>query len=922
MRSALFSCFARVVPAASPHGRVGRWTAAYLLLMLNGSAAADPIACESLALVDAITAANAMGGGTIELASPCTYSFTSANNFWYGPNALPPITSAIVIEGHGAVLEANPIGATTPTTADAFRFFYVSGGLQLPSGALTLRQLTIRGGYAKGGDAGFGGAAAGLGGAIFNQGALNLDAVTLHANTAQGGNFNFQGYAGAGMGEDAVGYQGAGFGGELGGSYGGLGGLGASGGGGGGGGFIQGANGNNGDALNNVQGGIGGGLGALATPGTSGDGGRGGNYGNAAGGAGGGGVGGGGGGGAANPNGNGGAFGQGGRGGTGSGGSGGFGGGGGAAGGGFGFTGGAGGFGAGGGGSFGGVGGQGGFGGGAGSAVSAWGGAGAGMGGAIFNHRGSVTLVNVTLSANQARGGSVYDDQVGTPSRPGSGLGGAIFNLNGSLALDFCTLAGNSVAGSNAASESSGPGNGSALYSLASGNKIEDGSASFASVSLSNSIVYGNSGAMHALVAHRRSGASLNDSGVQYVGANIVSAHVELNGASSSGPQPLVADPNLGSLADNGGLTPTHLPALGSPAIDAATALADSPDTDQRGYLRLFGAAPDLGAVEVGSQAASAPLITSPTLPDGQFGQSYSFSIQTSGAPAPTFSLASGALPPGLSLDANTGVVSGIPTQVGPPGSFSGSISASNGVGSPAMQAFAMGIAAALPSAPSITLAVPSDGGLSLTFDAPAQSGGVPILHYLAACSPGTHSGTATQSPITVAGLTNGQIYSCAVRAVNVAGEGSVSTSVRVIPTATLTTDVLITKTNGADFVSGGEPTIYVIQVRNPGPAGVAGVRVQDLLSSDFAEAEWTCTGIHGGQCVPGGIGSIDTLVDLPPTSEVSFVLTARVQSLPENAVTNTATITVPAPVSDTNLSNNSVTDGPDVRGLFRHGME
>lgn len=59
----------------------------------------------------------------------------------------------------------------------------------------------------------------------------------------------------------------------------------------------------------------------------------------------------------------------------------------------------------------------------------------------------------------------------------------------------------------------------------------------------------------------------------------------------------------LGPLADNGGPTLTHLPGLGSPAIDAIPAgtagLCDRTlATDQRGAVRPQGTACDIGSVE------------------------------------------------------------------------------------------------------------------------------------------------------------------------------------------------------------------------------------------------------------------------------------------------------------------------------------
>src|SRR5207244_583818 len=103
-------------------------------------------------------------------------------NFWYGPNGLPAISSQITIEGNGATIARDP-------TAPKFRFFYVSGNLSgLAGGTLTLRNVTLRGGVAQGGN-GYhgGGGGSGMGGAIFNQGTLTLIGDTLTANTAQGG---------------------------------------------------------------------------------------------------------------------------------------------------------------------------------------------------------------------------------------------------------------------------------------------------------------------------------------------------------------------------------------------------------------------------------------------------------------------------------------------------------------------------------------------------------------------------------------------------------------------------------------------------------------------------------------------------------------------------------------------------------------
>ena len=126
------------------------------------------------------------------------------NNHWYGPNALPPIAASIVINGNGATLQRSP-------AAPPFRLFYIAGTLHGLTGSLALRELTIRGGLALDGDSAFGGAGAGMGGAIFNQGSLTLRQMALLDNLARGGSGGANTHGG-GIGQAAQGFNGGGFG--------------------------------------------------------------------------------------------------------------------------------------------------------------------------------------------------------------------------------------------------------------------------------------------------------------------------------------------------------------------------------------------------------------------------------------------------------------------------------------------------------------------------------------------------------------------------------------------------------------------------------------------------------------------------------------------------------------------------------------
>lgn len=73
----------------------------------------------------------------------------------------------------------------------------------------------------------------------------------------------------------------------------------------------------------------------------------------------------------------------------------------------------------------------------------------------------------------------------------------------------------------------------------------------------------------------------------------------------------------------------------------------------------------------------TAPLFTASTPPGGTVSTAYSYTFTASGSPAPTFAVASGSLPAGLTLDSATGVLSGTPTTAG---TSTFTVTASNGV--------------------------------------------------------------------------------------------------------------------------------------------------------------------------------------------------------------------------------------------------
>ncbi len=137
-----------------------------------------------------------------------------------------------------------------------------------------------------------------------------------------------------------------------------------------------------------------------------------------------------------------------------------------------------------------------------------------------------------------------------------------------------------------------------------------------------------------------------------------------------------------------------------------------------------------------------------------------------------------------------------------------------------------------VPGAPTISSAAVGNGQATITFVAPANTGGAIIISYTVTCGSFVSSGPS--SPITVTGLSNGTTYSCMVAAVNSAGTGAQSAAIAVTPAASSNTSVTLTSNAGvagygaaivlSASVTGNAPTGTVSFGVNTGLPGVVGL--------------------------------------------------------------------------------------------------
>ncbi|WP_025694358.1 cadherin-like beta sandwich domain-containing protein [Paenibacillus durus] len=88
-----------------------------------------------------------------------------------------------------------------------------------------------------------------------------------------------------------------------------------------------------------------------------------------------------------------------------------------------------------------------------------------------------------------------------------------------------------------------------------------------------------------------------------------------------------------------------------------------------------------------------------------------------------------------------------------------------------------------VPAAPTDVNAVAGNGQATVSFTAPSDNGGSPIIGYEVTALPGNIIAEGTSSPITVTGLSNGTAYTFTVKAVNSAGKSAGSAvSNEIIP--------------------------------------------------------------------------------------------------------------------------------------------
>ncbi|WP_458127448.1 Ig-like domain-containing protein [Shewanella algae] len=214
-----------------------------------------------------------------------------------------------------------------------------------------------------------------------------------------------------------------------------------------------------------------------------------------------------------------------------------------------------------------------------------------------------------------------------------------------------------------------------------------------------------------------------------------------------------------------------------------------------------------------------------------------------------------------------------------------------------------------VPGAPIIGTASALDGQAVVNFSAPASDGGSAITSYQVTSSPGGITASDANSPIGVAGLTNGTSYTFTVQAINAVGTSSPSApSNSVVPKANQT--VSFNNPGAQDF--GTTPTLAATA-----SSGLTPVFSSTTTGVCTITTSGTLTFVTTGNCSIDADQPGDGSYNAAPTVTQSFTVNAVVPGAPTsvNAVASDASATVsfsaPASTGGAAISSYTVTSSP-----------
>jgi uncharacterized repeat protein (TIGR01451 family) len=196
------------------------------------------------------------------------------------------------------------------------------------------------------------------------------------------------------------------------------------------------------------------------------------------------------------------------------------------------------------------------------------------------------------------------------------------------------------------------------------------------------------------------------------------------------------------------------------------------------------------------------------------------------------------------------------------------------------------------------------------TCDDPSGNGSVNTTVDLGVGAVATISVNATIDATATGTLSNTATITAPAGVIDDPSDNSDTDADGVVPTA----DLNIVKTHTPSVLVPGEAVTYIVTVTNDGPSAVNGARVLDPLPATIDGVVWTC--LLAVRCASSSTltGNLDATISLPAGTSVEFRGVGVVDPMATSSIVNTATVFVPAGVTDPDGQNNTADDSPDVQ--------